>query len=548
MGLQKDSPVPGKPRSGKQTRSLSAIDFFLPRAAKNQISCPICELDITGLELAARTRHVGSCLGEEDVSLAPETRATPEQSVMSPAKTDGNGITVGQQMEWEERMAEGTTTAGELIMSKEMKVQEVNEEVQIQEIADASQPTLEEDLTTTAGQDSSSNGVPMKKLPSGRPRTYPAMPFFKVLELDDVKFAVDAFNFGSIPGVSKYFLTHFHSDHYQGLSGSWRWGEVYCSEVTARLVQLHLKVDPDIIRTIPMNTAVYVDNIKVHFIDANHCPGSVLILFESPSGKSILHTGDFRACEAHVNLFNTVFCQTIDILYLDTTYLEPSHSFPAQDAVIRICGDYCVNLRNSGTIPSKERTILSFFPTLNTRKFNPVVFVGSYTIGKERLAVHIADRMDSKIFAQRNKQKTLKALEDSDLNERLCDNGWECNVHIVSMREVQSQELALQWQILRKKFTHLLAFQPTGWNFRAKKGDVPKDELGRPLFTMDDLENCRKMTGNIHIFRVPYSEHSSFSELEYFCRNVKSHRIIPTVNTGSVASRERMNFWLNKWK
>jgi DNA cross-link repair 1A protein len=33
-------------------------------------------------------------------------------------------------------------------------------------------------------------------------------------------FAVDAFQFGKIEGVSHYFLTHFHADHYMGLKRS----------------------------------------------------------------------------------------------------------------------------------------------------------------------------------------------------------------------------------------------------------------------------------------------------------------------------------------
>lgn len=56
--------------------------------------------------------------------------------------------------------------------------------------------------------------------------------------------AVDGFCYGAIPGVTAYFLTHAHSDHYTNLSKSWRHGPIYCSETTANLVVLMLGVEP----------------------------------------------------------------------------------------------------------------------------------------------------------------------------------------------------------------------------------------------------------------------------------------------------------------
>jgi hypothetical protein len=43
-------------------------------------------------------------------------------------------------------------------------------------------------------------------------------------------------------------------------------------------------------------------------------------------------------------------------------------------------------------------------------------------------------------------------------------------------------------------------------------------------------------------------EHSSFSELEYFVRNLSIRRIIPTVNVGSEKNRREMESHFRQWQ
>jgi DNA cross-link repair 1A protein len=199
----------------------------------------------------------------------------------------------------------------------------------------------------------------------GKPAYTRTCPFYKILP--GLSICVDAFRYGAVEGCQAYFLSHFHSDHYIGLTSTWTHGPIYCSHVTANLVRQQLRVDPKYVVDLEFEQTVDVPNtrgVKVTMISANHCPGSSLFLFEKVVGKKtngeprlqrILHCGDFRACRAHIehpllmpNVQDKINGKTteqkIDVCYLDTTYLNPKYAFPPQEAVIKACADMCVSL------------------------------------------------------------------------------------------------------------------------------------------------------------------------------------------------------------
>nr|XP_031858424.1 uncharacterized protein CI109_006187 [Kwoniella shandongensis]KAA5525496.1 hypothetical protein CI109_006187 [Kwoniella shandongensis] len=180
-------------------------------------------------------------------------------------------------------------------------------------------------------------------------------PFYKVLT--GMPVAVDAFRYGAVPKVTAYLLTHAHSDHYTNLSKSWRHGPIYCSETTANLIIHMLEVDPKWVHGLPDNVPFEMPNtggVTVTPIEANHCPGSSIFLFEGPqtvnAGDSgfaspyvgskrifrYLHCGDFRACPKMV-LHPAIARAPIHTCYLDTTYLNPKYCFPPQPQVIEAC-------------------------------------------------------------------------------------------------------------------------------------------------------------------------------------------------------------------
>ncbi|KAF3443459.1 hypothetical protein FNV43_RR13141 [Rhamnella rubrinervis] len=93
------------------------------------------------------------------------------------------------------------------------------------------------------------------------------------------RFAVDAFRHAGDHSVS-YFLSHFHSDHYTGISSNWSKGVVFCSQTTARLLIEVLNVSSLFIVPLPLCEPVLIDGCEVVLVDANHCPGAVQFLKE----------------------------------------------------------------------------------------------------------------------------------------------------------------------------------------------------------------------------------------------------------------------------
>src|SRR3989338_5530009 len=123
--------------------------------------------------------------------------------------------------------------------------------------------------------------------------------------IEKTPFAVDYFRKPKVsPGIVVYFLTHMHGDHISGLQDDWQNGTLYCSETTRKLVLNRWTIEPSRIIGLPLNEpkAIALERkgkecMTVTLVDANHCPGAVMFIFEGYFGVYV-HCGDFRLAEA----------------------------------------------------------------------------------------------------------------------------------------------------------------------------------------------------------------------------------------------------------
>lgn len=429
----------------------------------------------------------------------------------------------------------------------------------------------------------------------GKPAFERTCPFYKIMP--GFYIAVDAFRYGAVKGQNAYFLSHFHSDHYIGLTSSWSHGPIYCSKVTGNLVRQQLRVDPRWVVDLDFEKKTEIpgtEGVHCTMISANHCPGSSLFLFEKeiskgpkPKLQRVLHCGDFRACQMHIehpllrpDVIDVVSGasrqQKLDVCYLDTTYLTPKYAFPPQQQVIQACADMCVSLNKVRADESdgweqmkreragagmtkfvrKDSTENPEGPPKSPDRGRLLVIVGTYSIGKERICVGIAKALGSLIYAPPNKQRICRALEDPELNALLTTDPRKGQVHMTPLFEIRADTLDDYLRDYADTFSRAVGFRPSGWNYRPPNSrftDAPlvstvlHSNNWKSTFSMKDLSPQRGSTSRASCFGVPYSEHSSFRELTMFCCALNIDKIIPTVNVGSAKSRERMKGWCEKW-
>ena len=305
----------------------------------------------------------------------------------------------------------------------------------------------------------------------------------------------------------------------------------------------NLGVEQKYLHPLPMNesTVVYSKDkaVKVTLLNANHCPGAVMFLFEVGK-RRILHVGDFRWNRdimldiPQIRALSTL-SPRLDELFLDTTYCNPKYELPTQEDAIAAAID----------VASEEME--------KSKRGSKTLFLfGSYTIGKEKIYLSVAQHLKKKVYVDSRRLRILKALgwpkEKIDIfttrKEETCL--WVVPLGKVNFKQMpeflEQANNSKAGKALTARYERVVGFRPTGWTFTAKDKKQTLLPCGqKPKHNRHLISS--KSNGNYIVHGVPYSEHSSFPELVDCVRTLKPRRIVTTVSTSK--SEEQIEMLLN---
>ena len=243
------------------------------------------------------------------------------------------------------------------------------------------------------------------------------------------------------------------------------------------------------IETHEIGTTAKIENVEVHFFDANHTPGSAMFLFILPSGKKILHTGDFRAEDSIANSIK--YFSPIDYLYMDCTYgTSKLNIIPRENCVKFIC----------------DRT-------KDESHKNSLILVGTYTTGKEELVINISKELGIPVYVPDDRYRSIEGLIECKFVSKdvFIRDPNQTKLHLVSLmgcNEIESANYAKQLG-----YNNVICIRASGWGGKAF--------WQTPLVSViDDV--------TVSIYNVPYSDHSSPDQLVNFVKTCRPSKITST--------------------
>ena len=317
-----------------------------------------------------------------------------------------------------------------------------------------------------------------------------------------------------------YFLSHAHADHTVGLRDGWKGGTVFCSEITKRLIELQFQDVSEHLIALPMNESVLfgVDedgkHVNVTLLDANHCPGAVMFLFEGAFGR-VLHTGDFRySPEMLASLKSHLGTEPLDLAFVDNTYALTDREILTERSTVSEMLDIVKSSMRNNEKVKKTR-----------------VYVGLHKIGKENIMVELAKSLGTRIRVGYRRWTRLKAMmgENSDVLLRHFVHQTEEEKEDLIVEIVHTKGLTLNFLTeQRKKHNdcNTIGILPSGLCYvEGKLSTCMKDESGNvELYNVCDVRAWSSRISLFFTFLFCHSNHNNIIRIAHSCRKRKITR------------------------
>ena len=150
-------------------------------------------------------------------------------------------------------------------------------------------------------------------------------------------------------------------------------------------------------------------------------------------------------------------------------------------------------------------------------------FLGTFSIGKERVSLKVADTLNLHLYASKRKRTFLnKDSLGPSYTSHMVSNPHNCRVHVLPMRNLSATSYAGETGLNSTFISHghAVVFRPTGLKFRRGERSLRGDGAG-----------C---------YQVAYGENSRFAELVDFVAWRRAYRMVDTVNARDRKSSEAL--------
>ena len=145
---------------------------------------------------------------------------------------------------------------------------------------------------------------------------------------------------------------------------------------------------------------------------------------------------------------------------------------------------------------------------------------------RQRVYLEVGKQCGVKIHVDRPRARLLECMqlpaEDAAvLTSELTATRWR----VVPMGHLRAPKLRELMVASGGRYTGCVAFRPTGWSF------------GRAGASAGPAGRTVRLSGGLTLIEVPYSEHSSYAELQACVRALRPRKIVATVGGGPLGDR-----------